>query len=435
MADPALNVLPEISSQPQRIKEFFLARQPILDREQNLFAYELLFRSTAAGPANVTHDLAATASVIAHAAELGMENVIGASLAFINVDAAVLLSDFILCLPKDKVVLEILETVKVTDRLTARIEELAAEGYVFALDDVVLDTESVERLLPLVDIIKVEISSLDGDALRRLSQKFRRSGKKLLAEKVESREQFEDCLALGFDFFQGYYFAKPFVMTGKILSPSQTQLMRLMAQVVCDAETVELEQCIEQDFSLGVTLLRLVNTPMTGMTQADRRIESIGEALDVIERGQLQRWLQVLLYAELGRSRGNASALLMLATTRSRLLELMAQKMQPRACCMPNLAFTVGMLSLMDALLDLPMQDILAHLPVTDEVKQALLSRTGLYGDMLKLVEGIEQMKDAGALLPILTELGISGEELYSLQLEAFEWSESISRTTKDPEN
>jgi EAL and modified HD-GYP domain-containing signal transduction protein len=412
----------------QRVRDFFLARQPILNREQDLVAYELLFRSAASGPANVTDDLAATASVIAHASELGMENVIGTSLGYINVDASVLMSDFVQFLPREKVVLEILETVEVTDSIVARVTELVRAGYRFALDDVIAESDGMQRLLPLVDIVKVEINDMAFDKLSRLSDKIKTARKKLLAEKVESIEQFQQCLALGFDYFQGYYFAHPVVLSGKKLSPSQVTIVQLMSQIVADADDADIERSIKQDPSLGLTLLRLVNTPAAGVLQ---RIDSIGQALLVLGRRQLQRWLQILLYTETGKPRAAASPLLTLAATRGRLLELMAAKIQPGNRNMADIAFTVGIMSLMDALFGLPMERILTELSVADEVRDALLSRKGVYGDMLKLAESVEHLKEAGPQVSaLLRKLNLSSEEFYALQVAAFEWSDSISHST-----
>lgn len=416
---------------PQRINEFFLARQPILNREQELFAYELLFRSAWAGPANVTDDIAATATVIAHAAELGMENVIGASLGFINVDAAVLTSDFIRFLPQKHVVLEILETVKVTDVLLARVTELARSGYVFALDDVVAESEDVQRFLPLADIVKVDISALEDADLARLSHRFKLAGKKLLAEKVENLAQFQKCLDLGFDYFQGYYFARPLVMTGKKLSPSQLAVMQLMGQVVSGADLADIERSIKQDASLVLTLLRLVNTPAGGVPL---HIDSLRQALEMLGREQLQHWLQILLYADTGKSKGATSPLLVLATTRGKLLELMAEKIRPGDRDMAGAAFTVGIMSLMDALFDLPMEKILERFSVADDVREALLSRVGIYGDMLSLVEGVEHINGStSSVTPLLQKLNLSVNEFNALQLKAFEWSNTVSQSTGEP--
>jgi EAL and modified HD-GYP domain-containing signal transduction protein len=420
-------IAPDISLQMQRVKEFFLGRQPILNRDQSLAAYELLFRSAAAGPANVTDDLYATASVIAHASELGMENVIGASLGYVNVDAAVLMSDIVQFLPKERVVLEILETVKVTDRLLARVAELAQAGYSFALDDVTSDSEDVKKLLPLVDILKIDITDMKQSELFRLSSQFKAANKKLVAEKVENLAQFQNCLDLGFDYFQGYYFAKPDVLTGKKLSPSQVAIMQLLALIVSDADSKEIERSIKQDASLGFTLLRLVNTPAAGVTQ---RIDSLGQALVVLGRRRLQRWLQILLYAEPGKSNSATAPLLMLATTRGKLLELIAEKLQPGNRTMADIAFTVGIMSLMDTLFNLPMEKILQQIQVAEDVSKALLYRKGVFGDMLKLVEYIENVKEAGPLVvPLLKKLRLSSDQFYALQLAAFEWSDKVSRT------
>jgi EAL and modified HD-GYP domain-containing signal transduction protein len=412
------------SSQIQRVKNFFLARQPILNREQSLFAYELLFRSARAGPARVTDDVAATASVIAHASELGLENVIGASLGFVNVDATVLMSDFVQFLPREKVRLEIMESVKVNDEVVARVTELVRAGYKFALDDVIADSADLRRLLPLVEIIKIDIMGMTQNDLAELCAQFKGANKKMLAEKVETLEEFNFCLGLGFDYFQGYYFAKPTVLTGKKLAPSQLAIVQLMNLIIADADSIHIEGAIKQDASLGLNLLRLVNTPAFLTRQ---RFESLGQALVVLGRRQLQRWLQILLYAE--PSKGSfKSPLLMLATARGKLLELMAQKIKPGKT-VEDIAFTVGIMSLMDALFGLPMHQILEQFSVAEEVKDALLHRSGIYGEMLRLAEHIEHIEEVGLMLaPALKKLQLTSEELYAMQVAAFEWSDNISQ-------
>lgn len=419
----------EVLLESQRAKEFFLARQPILNRDQRLMAYELLFRSTAFGPANVVDDLSATASVIAHASELGMENVIGPFLGFVNVDAAVLTSDIIQFLPKEKVILEILETVKITEPIIIRIEELVRAGYRFAIDDVTADSEDLRKLLPLVDIVKVDITDMEQTDLSRLVKQFKLVKKKLLAEKVETILQFHNCLDLGFDYFQGYYFAKPSILTGKKLSPSQLAILDLLKQIATEADSLDIEHGIKKDASLGLTLLRLVNTPAVGVAQ---RIDSLGQAVMVLGRRQLQRWLQILLYANAGKMGEGASPLLTLVTTRGKLLELIATRIKPNDRIMADIAFTVGIMSLMDTLFGMSMQKILAQISVADEVSNALMFRTGIHGEMLQLVECLESIDDSGAsITPLLNKLQLSVEELNALQLAAYEWSDTISDSAK----
>jgi EAL and modified HD-GYP domain-containing signal transduction protein len=414
------------TARPLRVREFFLARQPILDREQALVAYELLFRSAAVGPANITNDLSATASVIAHASQLGMEKVIGDSVGYLNVDAAVLMSDIFQFLPREKVVLEIVETMKVTPDILTRVRQLVKEGFRFALDDVITDNDDVQQLLPFVEIIKFDLRDMPLSALLKLTPQFRLANKKLLAEKVENREQFQTCLELGFDYFQGYYFAKPVILSGKKLSPSQLAIMQLMSLINSDADTQDIERSIKKDVSLCFNLLRLVNTAALG---ARRRIDSISQALLVLGRSQLQRWLQIMLYAEPCKKGQSMTPLLTLAATRGKLLELIAQQFEPRNRNMADTAFTVGIMSLMDTLFSIPMEEILEQVPVVDAVSEALLQRKGIYGEMLKLAEHMERIEEAGSMLDDLVEhFHLSGDDLYTLQLAAFEWSDNVAR-------
>lgn len=411
---------------PLRVREFFLARQPILDRKQSLVGYELLFRNAAVGPANITSDLNATAAVIAHATQLGIEKVIGDAIGYVNVDAAVLMSDIFQFLPREKLILEIVETTRVTPEILARVSALAQEGFRFALDDVVTDNDDVRQLLPYVDILKFDLRDMPLSALLKLSAQFRAAGKQLLAEKVEDKEQFETCLDLGFDYFQGYYFAKPVILSGKKLSPSQLAIMQLMSMINSDADSGDIERAIKRDVSLCFNLLRLVNTPAIG---ARRRIDSIGQALLVLGRSQLQRWLQIMLYAEPTKKGRSMTPLLTLAATRGKLLELIAEQTAPGNRAVADTAFTVGIMSLMDTLFGIPMDEIVDQVAVSDKVSLALLYRGGTYGEMLKLAEYMERIEEADSSLDELVQrFDLSSEELSALQLSAFEWSDQVAR-------
>lgn len=410
-----------------RAREFFLARQPVLDRRQRLVAYELLFRSTDAAAANVTNDIFATASVIAHASELGLHSVLGQYFGFINVDASVLLSDFIRFLPKDKVVLEVLETVEVTPELLARVGHLQRDGYRFALDDVVAETEHVERLLPLVDIVKLDLAQLAEDELVQLCHRFKARHKIMLAEKVESQAQFERGAAAGCDYFQGFYFARPVILRGRRLSPSQLAIVRLLAQVTSNAPLQALEETLKRDATLGLGLLRFMNR-RTAHENPQPRIESISQALAVLDRCELYRWLQVLLHSEIETVQDRSTVLLTLATTRGRLMELLARKIRPGKQDIADVAFTAGLLSLVDALFDMPFAGILQHVEVSAQIRDALMHRSGLFGEMLTLVESVERVKEAGARIPaLLKQFGLTVEDLNALQVAAFEWSNTVA--------
>jgi EAL and modified HD-GYP domain-containing signal transduction protein len=262
--------------------------------------------------------------------------------------------------------------------------------------------------------------------LMKLAPRFRQQKKKLLAEKVETREEFKNALDLEFDYFQGYYFSRPVIMSGKKLSPSQLAVMELMTLVTSDADNIDIERAIKRDVSLALNLLRLVNTPAVGARQ---RIDSLSQAVTMLGRRQLQRWLQIMLYAEPSKRGHSMTPLLMLATTRGRLLELLAGKLRPSQRHVADIAFTVGIMSLMDTLFGMPMAEILAQIPVNDDVAQALLTRDGFYGDLLKLAECIERIEEMDEhIVPALRNLAMSTDELVELELAAFEWSDNVVR-------
>ncbi|RFB73415.1 MULTISPECIES: EAL domain-containing protein [unclassified Herbaspirillum] len=406
--------------------DFFLARQPILNREQELIGYELLFRNAAFGPANVNDDVSATASVIAHASELGLNNVIGSLHGFINVDATVLMSDFINFLPADKVVLEILETVKVTPELVKRVNELVRAGYVFALDDVITESEDIAQLLPLVKIIKIDVMEVDASKLLKLSVHFKRAQKMLLAEKVETVEQFRDCVTFGFDYFQGYYFAKPVILQGKKLEASKIAIMHILTLLVRNVDNGEIVRYIKRDVALSLTLLRLVNTPVYGFM---KHIDSLGQALIVLGRRQLKRWMQILLFANTEKDKAHTlSPLLILAATRGKMLELITERIRPGRRKMSEIAFTVGIMSLVDALFGMQMDTILTQITVSAEIRDALLFRTGFYGEILQLAEATEKAdKTPEQMKELLDGLQLSAEDFYELETQAFEWGNNIS--------
>ncbi len=398
---------------------FFLARQPILNRAQQLIAYELLFRDTTLNEALVTDGAAATATVIAHASELGLEYVVGQQLAYVNVDTAALMSDFIRFLPHSRVILEILESVKATPEVLARVSELKRAGFKFALDDVIATSDDVQKLQVLVDVIKVDIHHVAPGALPALTRALQGGNKMLLAEKVETRAEFEQCLQLGFDYFQGYYFARPVILSGKKIAPSELAILRLLDLIDAGADNGEIERSLKHDALISLNLMRLVNTPAVG---ASRRIDTLGQALFVLGRRQLQRWLQILLYVQPGPAPQFTSPLLQMAATRGKLLELMVQKLRPGQRSCADIGFTVGIMSLMDALFSIHMGELLKTVKVQDEVREALLFRQGVYGTMLTLIEGLERAEFGPALLRTLHELQLSAADLHAIQLAAFEW-------------
>lgn len=406
-------------------EQVFLGRQPILDREQQLVAYELLFRTGTRNVAEFTDDVQATATVIANAfAELGVEAALGKCRGFINVDEQFLFSDMLELLPRHCVVLEILETVPPTPAVVERCRALKAAGYTLALDDVIqLQPEFIE-LLSLVEIVKVDIQPLSSVELMQLAMKLKPMGKQLLAEKVDSREQMEQCLKLGFSLFQGYYFARPTIIAGRKLDHSQLALMKLMGLLLGDADTAELEIALKPQPGLTVNLLRMTNSVGSGTSET---ITSLRHAITVLGRRQLQRWLQLLLFSS-GNQHATSNPLLLIAATRGRLMELLAGEMRTGDEAFADQAFMAGIMSLMPALIGLPIGEIIAPLGLNSALREALCDGGGPLGELLHLAESsetgeLEQLAANLARLP-----GLSPKALNRAQTSALHWSNSIGQ-------
>lgn len=407
----------------------FLARQPIVNRDQVLVAYELLFRHTSSSLSSTEFGRMATAAVISSAMEIGLSNIVGSSKAFFNVDQRSLMADFISVLPADKVVLEVLETVIVTPELLRRMSRLLNAGFSFALDDVVTLTDDVRSLLPLISIVKIDLGAVSLHELPTLVAEIKAMpGKALLAEKVETYQQFQACFDLGFQYFQGYFFARPDTLSGRRLLPQQVTIVHLLRQIIEEADDADIIRSIKADVSLSLTLLRMANTPVFGLAI---RVDSLHQSLMLLGRRELQRWLQILLYARVGRVPGGASPLLALATTRGKLLELIIQKSNPQDFRAADIAFTVGIMSPLDALLGLPMSEVVERIFVGNDVASALLQREGRYGDILTLVEHYEQVDSGGASPLKLDAFGLSADEFSTIQQQAYSWSNAAMIATQ----
>lgn len=409
------------------INEVFLGRQPILDRAHRVVAYELLFRAGHTRDAAVTDDMQATASVIHHAfSEMGAQAVLGAHLGFINVNAEMLLSDLIEILPKQQVVLELLETITVTDEIIERCRWLKQQGFMLALDDFVYD-DSYRPLLALVDIVKIDLLLHTQDELRGIVARLGAWPAKLLAEKVDSAAQADFCRDLGFQLFQGYYFAKPAVLSAQRANPSQLALTQLLGLVLSDADSAQIEQVFKQNPNLTYNLLRLVNSASHGMAQ---RIATVSQAIMLLGRVQLQRWLQLLMFT-LQEGAPTPSPLLLMAAARGRMMELLALRKGLDAALRER-AFMVGIFSLIESVIGRPLADIVKELHLGDRLSAALLHREGELGSLLSLVESVEHhdLSHTFALLEAVGGLTLS--DLTMAEIEAMSWTHQLTATSPD---
>ncbi|MBI5439200.1 MAG: EAL domain-containing protein [Nitrosomonadales bacterium] len=406
-------------------QQFFLARQPILDRNQSLCAFELLFRSGGKqAEAGVVDDTHATAQVMLNAfGDMGIANVLGAHKGFINLDAEFLHSDMVELLPRKQIVIELLETVVIDEEVIARCRDLKAMGFSLALDDVLRLGDDIKPLLGVVDVIKLDLTQIAPAELPALVKEFKKHPVKLLAEKVEDREQAGACMEMGFDLFQGYYFARPETLSGKRADPSKMVLLRILTLMLSGAESDKIVNAFKKHPTLSYNLLRMVNSAGNNLAV---KISSLSHGLMVLGRRALQRWVQLLLYAS-GKEGTTVNPLMQLAATRAKLMELVARQIRERDIDYADRAFMVGMLSLLDTLMDEPLKEIVARMSLQEEIEAALLEHGGDLGDLLVLCGELESGDAAAVQKRLHSRPGLNADALNGAQLEALGWANSIA--------
>lgn len=402
-------------------EDIYLGRQPIVDRAQQLQGFELLFRNSLQNRAVVVNDAAATSSVIVHTlSEFGIDSVLGGCTGFINCETGFLMSDVISLLPPDKVVLEVLESAVCDTDVQRRCLELKSLGFRLALDDFQGATDTNRALLPMMDMIKVDITGLSADALERVSRDVRTLNAIRLAEKVETMAQFQHCRELGYHLFQGYHFSRPEMVSGRRLSSSHAALLRLLAMLQQDADIRQIETVFKEQPALAVNLLRLANSAAMGQRQP---LRSVANAIVVLGRRQLQRWLLLLMLASADAGQASRPALLHLAATRGKLMELLMQAEQP---ALADSAFVTGIVSVMDALLGQPMRQVVGTLGLADDIRAALLEGSGPIGQLLRLAQALESDDESIVREYIAADASRAAGTINHSQGQALYWANRI---------
>lgn len=393
------------------MSEYFIGRQPIFDNKMDVYAYELLFRDGNNNAANIADGERATSQVISNSlAEIGLENLVGQRLAFINLTHYFITNPDLIMFPPKQVVLEVLESVKVDRELLENVQLLKERGYTIALDDFIYHPE-LEPLVDLADMIKLDITQFDDDQLIDTVARLKAKGKPLLAEKVETVEEFEKLRPMGFDFYQGYFFARPKIVSGKKLPSNKLAMMKLAAKVhQPDIDLDELNDLVSLDISLSVKTLRYINSPASGLV---RPVETIRQAITYLGIKKLKNWVTILSMAAMD---DKPSELIKLALSRARMCELIAQKanLDNR-----DAFFTVGMFSVLDALLDSDMETVLDKLPLPSAVRDALIDHSGPQGQALQCAVNLETGNTANSGF-----FSIEFEQINDLYLQALHFAD-----------
>jgi c-di-GMP phosphodiesterase len=355
--------------------EVFIGRQPIYDRDMRIEAYELLFRAGDDDQASFVDGDAATSEVIQGTfMDLGLERIVGDKTAFINLTRAFLTNGTAFIFPQARVVLELLEDIEIDEEIIAAVRALTERGYRIALDDYVYQ-ESHAPILHLAKIVKIDLTRLSTMELKDHVRQLRGYKVKLLAEKVETREEYLACLALGFDYFQGYYLSRPMVLQGQRVPTNRMAVVQLVNKLYRpDVDLRELETHIASDVSLSYHLLRFINSAFYGL---GRPIESIQRAVVYLGRDAIRNWITIITLRSLEDQHSEA---LGTALVRARMTQRLAEAAGLRHT---DSFFTVGMFSILEQILQLPMEQVLEELPMSSDVNAALLRHEGPMGEAL----------------------------------------------------
>jgi c-di-GMP phosphodiesterase len=358
------------------MQEFLIGRQQITDRDLNVFAYELLFRDASGRAPQQAEATEASNQVIVNSLlEAGLDRVVGPHRAFINFTRDNILSGTALLLPREKVVIEVLETVTIDDALVAAVEDLSRKGYMIALDDFVYS----DAWLPLVraaHIIKLDIHQLSPDASRRYIADFKKFSLKFLAEKVETQEQHAEYRAMGCDYFQGFLFSRPHILQGKRVGAGQHAVINLLAEINrANVEMGDLAKSISLDIGLSYKLLRYINS--SSLFRLPQKVESIQRAILCLGLNEVRRWANLVALASFP---DTPKEVVVLALARAKLCELLGRATQQKSV---DQYFLVGLMSMLDQMMGVRLEEVLKDLPLAEEVVQALLTQQGRMGEAL----------------------------------------------------
>lgn len=396
-----------------------IGRQPIVNDKQEIIGYEFFFRKEADGSDTpFEEDIQTCARILSTTMDEMHESwLLGQQLAFINVDHVMLNSEFLELMPAEKTVLEIVHQVEITPEIIARCQALKTAKFRIALDNPQQHTH-LEALLPMADYIKLDMRDIAIEEAKALLRKYQKPSCKLIAEKVEQNAQFKSLQEAGYEQFQGYFYAQPEILNSKVINPSFEGVLNLLNLVSQEADNRDIENGFKRDTTLSYKLLRYINSVGFGLSC---EVQSIGHALTILGRNQLYRWLTLLMVTAGNNS--TSPALMKTSITRGRLTELLGEPFFDKKD-RDNL-FVVGVFSLLDVMLKVPMEDILDKLQLPESIMEALTKREGIFGPFLKLTEACEYA-NSKEILHLAEMLHLDPNKVSQCHMEALAWTEKL---------
>jgi c-di-GMP-related signal transduction protein len=410
---PAQNGAPQTTS-AGITGQRFVARQPILDRSQKVFGYELLFRNGLEDYFHTDSEFASR-STLDSSLLFGLNTLCDGRRAFVNCTREVLLKDLITLLPPTQAVVEILETVEPDERVIAACRRLKQAHYPIALDDFA-PNDPRTALCEFADILKIDIRATTSEQRATILGQYG-TKRQMLAEKVETQQEYRQAQDAGFVYFQGYFFCRPELMMTRDVPANRVHYLRLL-ESVCrpDLDMLELERLIKQEAAICYRLLRYLNSPLFGFSL---QIKSIRHAMAILGERELRRWVRLVV--TVGAAEQKCSELLLMALTRARFCELLSRPVASQSDL-----FLMGLLSVMDAILEVSIETLLKQIPVDSETKAALLGQPGrlrpLYQLMLAQESG--EWEQSGELA---RQLRLSSEEVAERWWQAMQWAQQVT--------
>lgn len=397
----------------------FIGRQPIVDLEQQIIGYELFFRHSADAKTAVFEDefMACVSVLVNTIGQMDVKWLLDDKHAFINVDEKMLLSNFLELMSPQQTVLEILRSVQPNEAIVERCQQLKKLGYRIALDNPHLSVDA-HLLLNYADFVKIDIQTLSIAEIEKIFNQFKAPSVNFIAEKVETKEEFEACKDIGFSMLQGYYFYRPETLATNVINASFTSVVNILNMVNQDADNKAIELGFKRDAVLLFKLLRYINSVSYGLSC---EVQSINHALTILGRSQLYHWLSLLKVT----AGENATSQLMMKASiaRGRLIELLGASYFEEKD-LDNL-FMVGVFSFLDAILKMPIDQVLDRVQLPESVNEALLSREGLYGPFLQLAEACENA-DSARILELAELLQMDSSKVNQCRKSALAWAEPL---------
>ena len=403
-------------------KEIFIGRQPILDAESVLFAYELLYRDLERDDV-ITDNRSATASVLVHILnQFGLKQIVGRYPAFVKVDIAFLMQDMIYTIPKEQFVLALFDTIVLSRAILERIAHFHREGYRFAINDTALEPtllSTFKPLLPYISYCKINTqqSDLSSPGSRDLLKQLNALGIACIATRVESHKTFQICLDAGFSYFQGYYFSRPKLLANRIHDAEKAIVMKLWRLVIADAPIRDIAAAFERTPALSAQLLRYINS---AAFQFRAPIRSIQQILTLLGRIPLMQWLLLSINAKHLATPEQQIPLQMLLLNRIEVMQRLFQLIRHKGLIEKQEVHFVALLSFIDILLGVPLSSIIEELDLDPRIRDALIEQKGLLGDLLKAARAIEHF-DMQALEEFLERYDIAADDVISLTMQSIE--------------